>query len=89
MAMHATGNLNSRFVPIPSAGVLEAGVRKMRIDPTWAKGQKVVGARVVYYHIKPKGKVYLLDVFAKNAKISLSKAEKNEVRKLTKKLEAE
>lgn len=47
------------------------------------------GARVVYYHIERKGRVYLLDVFAKNVRAALTKAEKNQVRKLTKELEGE
>jgi tRNA A37 N6-isopentenylltransferase MiaA len=36
-----------------------------------------------------EGKVYLLEIFAKNSKISLTAAEKNEVRRLTRALERE
>lgn len=71
----------------PQCGELEAGVRKVRI-PLPGRGKRG-GARVVYFHIELKGKVYLLDIFAKNAKIALTAAEKNEVRKLTKELERE
>ena len=71
----------------PECGELEAGVRKMRIELP-GRGKRS-GARVVYYHIRPRGKVYLLEIFAKNAKISLTAAEKNEIRKLTKALEEE
>jgi hypothetical protein len=71
----------------PECGALEAGVRKMRIALP-GRGKRG-GARVVYYHIKRKGKVYLLEVFAKNVKVALTAAEKNEVRKLTRELEGE
>lgn len=71
----------------PQCGELEAGVRKMRIALP-GRG-KSGGARVVYYYIEQKGRVYLLDIFAKNTKIALTAAEKNEVRKLTKELERE
>ena len=69
----------------PECGKLEAGVRKVRIALP-GKGKRG-GARVVYYHIARKGKVYLLDLFAKNEKTALTNAEKNEVRELTKELE--
>lgn len=71
----------------PFGGELQAGVRKIRI-PLEGRG-KSGGARVVYYFIERKGKVYLLDVFAKNQKASLTKAEQHEIRRLTKVLEAE
>lgn len=71
----------------PKAGALESGVRKLRV-PMPGRG-KSGGARVVYYHIERKGRVYLLDVFAKNVRAALTKAEKNQVRKLTKELEGE
>jgi hypothetical protein len=71
----------------PFGGKLEAGIRKIRI-PLPGRGKRG-GARVVYYYIERKGKVYLLGIFAKNVKTALSKAEKNEVRKLTKLLEEE
>ncbi|MDO8502126.1 MAG: type II toxin-antitoxin system RelE/ParE family toxin [Gemmatimonadaceae bacterium] len=71
----------------PKGGELEAGVRKIRI-PMSGRGKRG-GGRVVYYYIKRKGRVYLLDVFPKNQRASLTRAEKNEVRKLTQLLEDE
>lgn len=71
----------------PDGGTLEAGVRKMRI-PLPGRG-KSGGARVIYYHIEIKGRVYLLDVFQKNKRAALTKAEKNEMKKLVKLLQEE
>ena len=71
----------------PECGTLEAGVRKLRIALP-GRGKRG-GARVIYYHIKGKGRVYLLDVFAKNEKVALTAEEKNDVRKLTRALEGE
>ncbi len=71
----------------PERGELEAGVRKMRV--ALPGGGKRGGARVVYYHIQPKGRVYLLDIFAKNVKIALTAAEKNAIRALTRLLKEE
>ena len=71
----------------PFSGESQAGVRKIRL-PLEGRGKRG-GARVVYYYIERKGKVYLLDVFAKNERAALTKAEQNEVRKLTKILEEE
>ena len=71
----------------PRVGQLEAGVRKIRIS---LKGRgKSGGARVIYYYIERKRRVYLLDIFAKNERTALTKAEKNDVRRLTELLEAE
>ena len=71
----------------PRVGRLEAGVRKFRIS---LEGRgKSGGARVIYYYIERKRRVYLLEVFAKNERTSLTKAEKNRVRRLIGSLEAE
>jgi hypothetical protein len=56
------------------------GIRKLR----WAlegRGKRGV-ARVVYYFHSGAMPIFLLTVFAKNEKADLSKAEKNELRKL-------
>jgi len=71
----------------PRCGELEAGVRKLRVHLP-GRGKRG-GARVIYYYTEAKGRVYLLDVFAKNMKLALSASEKNQVRKLTKMLAEE
>ncbi len=61
------------------------GARKFR----WARKNegKSSGFRVVTYYPGAE-RVYLIDVFAKNAKANLSKAERNDLKKLTAALEA-
>ena len=60
---------------IPDTG----GVRKFR----WALegGGKSSGARVIYYFHNESMPLVLLSVYAKNAKVNLSQAEKNELKK--------
>lgn len=60
------------------------GVRKYRfaID---GRG-KSSGIRVIYYYRTAGGVIYLLDVYAKNEKSNLSKAERNELKKLIREL---
>jgi hypothetical protein len=62
------------------------GARKARA----ARGGrgKSGGARVIYYVMIRKGILYLLDVYAKNAKEDLTNAERHEIRKLVGALEA-
>lgn len=67
----------------PEAGdVMPAtgGARKLR----WkAKGRgRSGGARAIYYYHNDSLPLFLLNVFAKNEKVSLSNAERNEMRKL-------
>lgn len=71
----------------PRAGPLEAGVRKVRVS-LQSRG-KSRGARVIYYFVERKQRVYLLDIFAKNERTALTRGEKNEIRELTRLLEAE
>lgn len=47
------------------------------------------GARVIYYFIERRGRVYLLDIYAKNVRTALTDEEKNAVRRLTRLLEEE
>ena len=78
-------DIELRICDDPECGELESGVRKLRIG-IGGRGRRG-GARVVYYHLKPRGRVYLLEVFAKNEKIALTESEKNEIRLLTRMLE--
>lgn len=68
----------------PQAGVLmqgTGGIRKFR----WATGSKGKsgGARVIYYFHNESIPLFLLSVFGKKDKANLSKAECNELAKLT------
>lgn len=70
----------------PDAGEVMAGtggVRKFRYAFSTGKG-KSGGARIIHLPLLAKGKVYLLDIFAKNEKSNLSKAERNEMAKIVK-----
>ena len=60
------------------------GIRKLR----WTrKGKgKSGGVRVIYYYHNEKIPLFLLTVFGKNEKDNLSKAERNELAKLSKKI---
>ena len=67
----------------PGAGVLipgTGGIRKLR----WAREGmgKSGGVRVIYYFHDERIPLYLLTVFGKNQKDTLSKAEANELSKL-------
>ncbi len=71
----------------PSAGKImkgTGGVRKLR----WArKGMgKRSGARVIYYFYDETIPLFLLTIFGKNEKDNLSKAERNELSGLSKKI---
>jgi hypothetical protein len=68
----------------PKAGdviVGTGGIRKIR----WAREYegKSGGFRVVYYYYSNEIPLFALNVFTKNEKANLSKAEKNELKKLT------
>jgi hypothetical protein len=71
----------------PEAGVVIAGtggVRKLR----WAlkgKGRRG-GARVIYYFCNETLPLFLLNEYAKNEKVNLTEAERNEIRKLVPRL---
>jgi hypothetical protein len=56
------------------------GIRKLRV-PLEGRG-KSGGARVIYYFQNDDWPVLLLEVFAKNEKANLSKAQRNELAKL-------
>lgn len=57
------------------------GVRKVRFAHQTGKG-KSGASRVIYLVVDELGYVHLLDIFEKNVKDNLSKAERNEIRKL-------
>lgn len=68
----------------PEAGDLiedTGGVRKLR----WARkgGGKSGGYRVLYYYYSERIPLFVLGIYAKNAKESVDKAEKNIFKKLT------
>ncbi len=74
----------------PECGVLlrgTGGVRKVRLGREG--GGKSGGFRVVYFFHDVDMPVYLLTLFAKNAKSTLSQAESNQLRVLTRTLVSE
>ena len=63
------------------------GVRKIRVA---LEGQgKHGGARVIYYYVGRKERVFLVAAYAKNKQDNLSAAERQQMRRLTVALEAE
>lgn len=73
----------------PTCGVLlqgTGGLRKLRFA-TGSKG-KSGGVRVVYYFFSDHAPIYLLEVFAKNEKANLSKAERDALAKLARAIAA-
>lgn len=63
------------------------GLRKLR----WALPDtgKSSGARILYLDIVIKEKIYMIDLFAKSEKDNLTKAEKNNMKKLVTELKGE
>jgi len=59
------------------------GVRKFRYAFRTGRG-KSGGARIIHLPLLAQGKVYLLDIFAKNEKANLTSAERNEMAKIVK-----
>ncbi|MFA9487928.1 MULTISPECIES: type II toxin-antitoxin system RelE/ParE family toxin [unclassified Mannheimia] len=61
------------------------GCQKIR----WAIGNKGKsgGVRVIYYVVAPKGKIYLLLMYAKNEQANLTTEQRSIVKKLVEKLE--
>jgi hypothetical protein len=60
------------------------GMRKMRVAME-GRG-KSGGLRLIYYYVTAQGRIYLIDVFAKNEKANLTQAERNELKELAKEL---
>lgn len=59
------------------------GVYKFRYASQEGKGKRG-GARIIHVPLVSRGKVYLLDIFEKNDKVNLTKAERNEMAKIVK-----
>jgi|tagenome__1003787_1003787.scaffolds.fasta_scaffold20974298_3 hypothetical protein len=74
----------------PSLGAVIAGtggVRKLRVAlPGTGKSG---GARLIYFYRQSRGRIYLILLYPKSRKDSLTKGERNEMRKLTAILEGE
>lgn len=64
------------------------GVRKFRFALHGSRG-KSGGARVLHFAATGRGKVFLLDIFAKNEKANLSTAEKQILQRFTRMLREE
>jgi mRNA-degrading endonuclease RelE of RelBE toxin-antitoxin system len=82
--------LDNTLAANPTAGVVmrgTGGVRKLRIA---LEGRgKSGGARVIYYYLGRKERIFLVSVYAKNEADNVSAAELRQMRKLTAVLEAE
>src|ERR1039458_5416139 len=65
-----------------------SGIRKFRYASQQGKGKRG-GARVIYLAVMGKGKAWLLDIYAKNEKENLSKAEIETMAKIAKILKGE
>jgi mRNA-degrading endonuclease RelE of RelBE toxin-antitoxin system len=64
------------------------GIRKFRYAGNEGRG-KSGGVRIIYLAITSKGIVHLIDIFGKNEKANLSKAERNEMAKVVKLIKGE
>lgn len=64
------------------------GIRKFRYAANEGRG-KSGGVRVIYLAVTRKGVIHLVDIFGKNEKANLTKAEKNEMVKLVKLIKGE
>jgi hypothetical protein len=65
------------------------GFRKVRFARPSRHEGKSGGTRVIYYLLDRRDRIYLLLVYAKGVKDTLTRAEENELRKLAKALEEE
>jgi hypothetical protein len=78
------------LVQDPRAGDMVAGtggVRKIRVATRY-RGKRG-SARIIYYYVERRERIYLLLAYAKNDKADLTEAEKKAVRNLVQQLEAE
>jgi mRNA-degrading endonuclease RelE of RelBE toxin-antitoxin system len=63
------------------------GARKARVALP-GRGKRG-GARLIYFVLTARGAIYLLDIYAKNAKEDLNSADKQEIRRRIEALAAE
>ena len=65
------------------------GFRKVRFARPSRREGKSGGARVIYYFIQRKDRIYLIEVYAKGVKDDLTRAEENGLRQVARVLEGE
>jgi hypothetical protein len=65
------------------------GFRKVRFARPSRREGKSGGTRVIYYFIQGKDRIYLIEVYAKGVKDSLTRAEENGLREVARVLEGE
>lgn len=78
----AYANLQWFLIALPDAGDLivgSGGMRKLRW-PLPGRGKRG-GARIVYYWADARGKILMLDIYAKNEKADLTKDEMQTLKK--------
>jgi hypothetical protein len=84
------GKLVLAIASNPEVGAVVSGtggIRKLRVQrPGMGKRG---GARVLYYYISARARVYLLMIYAKAGRDSITAAEKTELQKLTRILDGE
>jgi len=82
--------IEAHLLATPDAGAVIAGtggVRKLRFGVA-GRGKRG-GVRVIYYYRATVGRIYLITVFAKNARTDMTMSEKAELRRLTSSLDRE
>jgi len=75
--------IEGHLLAVPEAGAIisgTGGVRKLRFG-IGGRGKRG-GVRVIYYYRATVGRIYLIMVFAKNARTDLTMHEKQELRRL-------
>lgn len=82
--------LEQELLKNPHAGAVIAGTGGLR-KYRFAIGNrgKRRSARIIYYRLGRRGRIYLIKVYTKADKSSLTPAEKNELKRLTHSLDAE
>ncbi len=82
--------VEKRLIADPKAGALlvgTGGFRKLRIAMS-GRG-KSSGARIVYYFVGARGRIYLVEFFAKNVKENLTMGERNALKRIARELSEE
>lgn len=82
--------VEQELVENPEAGVMETGTGGIRkIRAAMGERGKSRSARVLYYYLETKGKVYFLLAFAKRDAGTLTMGEREQLKQLAKALRAE